>query len=124
MQSYFDAIADGNAEDACSLGSEEFQEAAVVSVVGTPSEGETCEQTVANVPDEAREVVEGIEVTPVERNETEATVSASFESDGATVAPIPILLIREGDGWVIQGVVDETVDIPDVLGTSGPGGNQ
>jgi len=103
VRSYFDAVADGDGEDACSVGTEEFQEAAVASVIGTPSQGDSCEETVENVPDEAREVVEDVEAKTIEKTDTTATVEVELKEEGAPAQSYRFPLIREGDEWLIEG---------------------
>ena len=104
VESYFEAIADADAEVACSVGTDDFQNEAVASVIGTPAEGETCEEAVNNVPEEARELIEDITVETVETEPTTALVEVTIDADGFKPEPVRYSVVREGDDWLIVGL--------------------
>ncbi len=104
VESYFEAIADGDAEVACSVGTDDFQNEAVASVIGTPAEGETCEEAVNNVPDEARELIEDITVATVESDQASAIVEVTIDAEGFAPEPASFNVVREGDDWLIAGL--------------------
>ena len=109
VRSYFSAIADGNGEEACGIATEDFQQEAVASVVGTPSEGASCEEAVDNVPEEAREVIDDVTVETEETGEDEAVVAVTVDSDDFPEAPLRFDVTRGEDGWLIAGLQETPV---------------
>ena len=107
VESYFAAVADGDADEACSVGTEAFRQEAVASVIGTPSEGETCEETVENVPDEARDLLGEVEVVTTERSGDAAIVEVTVDADDFAPQPIRYDVVHEEDGWRIAGYSSE-----------------
>jgi Domain of unknown function (DUF4878) len=104
VESYFGAIADGDAEDACSVGTEAFQQEAIASVIGTPAEGETCEQAVENVPDDARELIEDVTVETLTSDDGRAVVEVTIEAEDFPTQPVRYDVVREGDEWLVAGL--------------------
>ena len=108
VKSYFSAVADGDGEDACSIATDEFRDLAVSSVVGTPSEGETCEEAVANVPDEARDLIGDVNAETTRTEGDTAVVEVTIESAGFPPDPIRFSTVRGEDGWLLDGLAEET----------------
>jgi hypothetical protein len=107
VQSYFSAIADGDGEEACEIATQEFQAEAAASVVGTPSEGETCAEAVDNTPEEARELIEDVAVETAETAGDGAVVEVTIDSDDFPPDPLRFDLVRDDDGWLIADLEDQ-----------------
>ena len=108
VKSYFGAVADGNGEEACSIATGEFRELAVASVVGTPSEGETCEEAVANVPDDARDLIGDLNAETTRTEGDTAVVEVTIDNDDFPSDPIRFRTVRGEDGWLVDGLAEET----------------
>ena len=109
VRSYFSAVADGNGEEACDIATEEFQQEAALSVIGTPSEGESCVEAVENVPEDAREVIEDVTVEPVDTGADDAVVAVTIENEDAPTEPLRFDVVRGKDGWLIADLEDQAV---------------
>ena len=109
VRSYFSAIADGNGEEACAIATEEFQQEAAASVIGTPSEGESCTEAVDNVPEEAREVIEDVAVEPVDTGADDAVVAVTIENEDFPTDPLRFDVVRGEDGWLVADLEDRPV---------------
>ena len=107
VKSYFAAVADGDGEEACAIATDEFRELAVTSVVGTPSEGETCEEAVANVPDDARDLLGDLEATTTQTEGDTAVVEVTITSEDFPTDPIRFRTVRGEDGWLVAGLAEE-----------------
>ena len=101
VRSYFSAVADGDGEEACAIATEGFRAEAVASVVGTPSEGESCEEAVGNVPEDARDVIDDVAVETAETGADEAVVEVTIESGDFPADPLRFAVVREEDGWLL-----------------------
>jgi hypothetical protein len=107
VKSYFSAVADGDGEEACSIATDEFQDLAVASVIGTPSEGESCEEAVANVPDDARNLIGDLTATTTRTEGDTAVVEVTIESDDFSPDPVRFRTVRGEDGWLLAGLAEE-----------------
>jgi hypothetical protein len=107
--SYFSAVADANGEEACAIATDEFRQEAVASVVGTPSEGESCEEAVEKVPEDARELVEDVRVETLETGADQAMVAVTIESEGSPAGPLRFDVVRGEDGWLIADLEETAV---------------
>jgi hypothetical protein len=107
VESYFAAVADGDGEEACAIATDEFRELAVTSVVGTPSEGQTCEEAVQNVPDDARDLIGDITTETVQTEGDTAVVEVAIETEDFPSDPIRFRTVRGSDGWLVAGLAEE-----------------
>lgn len=109
VRSYFGAVADGDGEEACSIATEEFQREAVASVVGTPSEGSSCEAAVENVPEDARDVIDDVEVETIESGSDEAVVGVTIDAEDSPTDQLRFDVVRGDDGWLVADLEDTAV---------------
>ena len=109
VRSYFSAIADGDGEEACGIATEEFQQEAVASVVGTPSEGESCVDAVENVPEDAREVIEDVVVETLDTGADDAVVAVTIDNEDFPTEPLRFEVVRGEDGWLVADLEDQPI---------------
>jgi hypothetical protein len=101
VDSFFAAVADADGETACGLLTEEGRQTVLEGVLDTPTEGASCEEAVADAPEEARAAASDVEIEVTEESDTEATVEVTAGDDPE---PVSFRVINVDGEWQIDGL--------------------
>jgi hypothetical protein len=111
-ESFFDALASSDGDEACSLANDDAE--TVSTIVGfafdDAPDAASCSELVSAVPEDQRSQLEEVTVETTEESESEATVEVTLNTEGAG-EPLSLDLAKEGEEWTISGLAIADVEI-------------